>query len=66
MPERKDSIESVEQEGAQISIKIKGGKILIDVRPEYAFDDDKKHRILSNTRLVVDVNLNKLFLTICS
>lgn len=38
MPERKESIESLEAEGAEVSVKIKGGEILLDIRPEFAYD----------------------------
>ena len=38
---------------------------MVDLRPQYAYHEDKKQRILTNTRLIVQVTLNKLFFTIC-
>jgi len=38
MPDRKDSVESVSEDDAEISIKIKGGYLMIDLRPEYSYD----------------------------
>ena len=58
--ERKDSAESIEEEVAEIGVKIKGGLVMIDIRPDFAFDKQKNMRVLSNTRLVAQLNLNKL------
>jgi hypothetical protein len=64
MPERKDSVESQSEDDAEMSVKIKGGYLMVDIRPEFAYDEGKRHRVLSNTRLITQINLNKLFLTL--
>ena len=33
---------------------------MIDIRPDFAFDKQKNMRVLSNTRLVAQLNHNKL------
>jgi len=32
---------------------------MIDIRPDFLYDSKKNQRVLSNTRLVVQLNLNK-------
>ena len=33
MPERKSSVESISEDDAEMSIKIKGGYLMFDIRP---------------------------------
>jgi hypothetical protein len=33
---------------------------MIDIRPDFSYDPEKKYRVLSNTRLFIQLNLNKL------
>lgn len=38
---------------------------MIDIRPDFAYYKDKNLRVLSNTRLIAQLNLNKLEINIC-
>lgn len=37
---------------------------MLDLRPEFSYDESKNERVLANTRLIVQINLNKLFVTL--
>jgi len=38
---------------------------MIDIRPDFAYYQNKNLRVLSNTRLVAQLNLNKLEISLC-